>query len=878
MVSGQVPYGVRAAASASEIFCTYKNQNIHKKNEYFSEHIRNISDMVYGDNQKNMPSNEGVRSSEGRSGSGGCGKYNQDDDEFDEYDFRDDGCDFNDFRDDGCDFNDFRDDGDFKDSDLGENGTHYGTLCDKYDVEEVCVDYTKPMLQDPDTMEFIRPARLMPSIEEMNACWDNFINGDRYSKMSEWAVLVLTKWWMSVLEKRRKLADRKYHLDRTKEVAEWLWKKRPIRNIIRVTPCRPFEELFAEMRKEKDAIDTKTCAVDATKRSVFIAAKLNEDRKKNGIERAIKKIGMNKNSSTHISLRCGALIIGKSEQKKGACDSFIRKECAADSAGTGRRFQRKLRLEKEAREEEIRLERVAKAAIFAPIAEEKVDLFPPEEEVDDEQKALDMAESVLVNIACIAKADREEKDAVIAAENAEQEKQELAEESVFVSVMAGNMGLEVKTAPVEKTKKVNKKIKIVLVGKGLIDQAVEKRCIVDEKYKVRCDAFGDLADSSKLETVLKFTKLCRSVRLGKKCFHKECRFAHSIDQLTSKDCRFGADCRFVKLDADGSYKNKVSSSGKTCDCVHPNENQHSFAIRMGVKPITQTVVKTAAAPMIIPLHIKTGDVTNAGYWSRVVEKAEIESKANIELIETKVDQQLSNDEKVETYGKGVTMLGDLSDISDKMPIIVTELRKPYDKSGLGFSSDTKNVLVSGFNWVIGGVLLPPKRERAQKLDVKPAYITAIEIINDRISKQEADIAQRVLLAQAKAIDINERLANDKRNIQKADISQRVLLARSKVDDINERLANDKRNIQKADISQRVLLARSKADDINQRLVKSTTSTESSTVFRVSRAGAKMAVISAINSGILDFRIELIDEESDEYSSDSSSGYSSDSSY
>ena len=68
--------------------------------------------------------------------------------------------------------------------------------------------------------------------------------------------------------------------------------------------------------------------------------------------------------------------------------------------------------------------------------------------------------------------------------------------------------------------------------------------------------------------ILTYTTLCRSVTENKKCFHKNCRFAHSIDQLKPRECRFRDACGFVKQSINGHYENvNFGKTGKKCSSL-----------------------------------------------------------------------------------------------------------------------------------------------------------------------------------------------------------------------------------------------------------------------------------------------------------------------
>ena len=98
---------------------------------------------------------------------------------------------------------------------------------------------------------------------------------------------------------------------------------------------------------------------------------------------------------------------------------------------------------------------------------------------------------------------------------------------------------------------------------------------------VRSQALDTLANQQKLREAKKYTKLCDSVTSGKPCRHgNQCRFAHSIDQLTVSLCFFKENCRHVKK-VDGLFTN---IDGKPCcSHIHPGETKDHFLKRNGVQ-------------------------------------------------------------------------------------------------------------------------------------------------------------------------------------------------------------------------------------------------------------------------------------------------------
>jgi len=68
------------------------------------------------------------------------------------------------------------------------------------------------------------------------------------------------------------------------------------------------------------------------------------------------------------------------------------------------------------------------------------------------------------------------------------------------------------------------------------------------------------------------SRMCTSVLQNTECKHGEnCRFAHSVDELTPASCLFGKDCKFV------------NSKVRNCYFCHPFESKFEYCKRVGIK-------------------------------------------------------------------------------------------------------------------------------------------------------------------------------------------------------------------------------------------------------------------------------------------------------
>jgi len=99
-----------------------------------------------------------------------------------------------------------------------------------------------------------------------------------------------------------------------------------------------------------------------------------------------------------------------------------------------------------------------------------------------------------------------------------------------------------------------------------------------------------------------FTRLCISLTTGAKCPHgAKCRFAHSVEQLQHKECRYGKECRYIKAIGVGIYKNTYTDP---CSYFHPDETNESYIARSGLKVTPKVTPKVAPptppAPKVAP--------------------------------------------------------------------------------------------------------------------------------------------------------------------------------------------------------------------------------------------------------------------------------------
>ena len=729
-----------------------------------------------------------------------------------------------------ADFDDVTSDGDrYDDELLLTNGQ-------KIEDELEDAELNAPKLEDPDEMNYILPTRVLPSVEEQYEWLYSLLDADQTAAVRKWAVGVIEKLWVKHLTLKKVRAEQKHQERRVQELRDWKSARYGRKGILCLGPLIPFETEYAHMSEMKQkhnlikvGIEERIRMIKVRSDSVIAAEKAAIRFRKAGKARALANRGMNKNTAWHTARRANSLAF-----KTNRVDALTR-VINTSSSGHGKRAQRKIRQEKD------RKAAIEYAARLGPVEKSEIQFIDlDEEEKTEEERALEKSELdtalALINRQCVALAEKRETEEKEEMEEKKRIEEEKEEEDQFVTMMVRNQ------------KPKSKKTKIDLGFKGLMEQTFERRRESDKKYSKRCEGFEDLADKEKLQEKLKFTALCKSVTLGKKCYHKQCRFAHKIEDLVEKECRFGQSCRFVKQLHNGQYENiQFGRTGKSCCCMHPGEHKRGFCKRIGLK-YTESVVPVTASP-VTASPVTASPVTASpvvSVWAKVVTKAETAEKMT-EYKEkmTKpwrevVVAALTDEEKKDMYGRGATILGTVSVERDNTPVIPTTIRKSWDKRGLGFAEQEQKtstkllVTAPGFSWVKGTVLQPPPHEKKQKCGVNDPIMekvmAAVLAINKRIagidSTRDCDITERVKKAKEKAVEINSRL--EKQEQRRKERANRKS-SWKKVGRCNKNKA-----ISDAKVLEKI-------------------------VIRVPREDGELALLSALRNGLQNFRIEYSED-------------------
>ncbi len=154
-----------------------------------------------------------------------------------------------------------------------------------------------------------------------------------------------------------------------------------------------------------------------------------------------------------------------------------------------------------------------------------------------------------------------------------------------------------------------KRKKNTLTPEQQIYQSLFKTTSKKDEYK-RMSGKQKLADKKQMQKSLLRSRLCRSIETGKKCPHgKNCRFAHSIDEIELVDCYFGHSCNRVSITTNGVYKNMRNCN--KCTYKHPDESINNYCTRIGLKiPAAKVEVKTATTSKVEVKTTAKVEVTN----------------------------------------------------------------------------------------------------------------------------------------------------------------------------------------------------------------------------------------------------------------------------
>ena len=147
-------------------------------------------------------------------------------------------------------------------------------------------------------------------------------------------------------------------------------------------------------------------------------------------------------------------------------------------------------------------------------------------------------------------------------------------------------------------------------GSMIAERKKEKRQQFAKTNDVRDKAFALMENKEEMAKSLRKTTMCRSV--GKtnangtpaKCpYGDKCNFAHSLDELQIRMCKFEDRCRFIYTTPANEIRNRRGC--KTCTSKHPNETDAGYFARTGICKIAKPRV-VSPKPVVLPKFSKAG--------------------------------------------------------------------------------------------------------------------------------------------------------------------------------------------------------------------------------------------------------------------------------
>ncbi len=179
-------------------------------------------------------------------------------------------------------------------------------------------------------------------------------------------------------------------------------------------------------------------------------------------------------------------------------------------------------------------------------------------------------------------------------------------------------------------------VKLVIPIKTYKDELQDKYR-QDERCQ-RAEAYNALSSKTELGVNLAKTRMCNSVEKNETCRHGEkCRFAHSLEELVTRNCFFKGECRFVRFE-----NGKLVNNGRDiCRNKHPHESQDEFIARVGLahyktREVSTHVPTRVQAPKVIALEKSIHDCNRyPSSWASTL-KASLKQPTSCSLVEPEV--------------------------------------------------------------------------------------------------------------------------------------------------------------------------------------------------------------------------------------------------
>jgi hypothetical protein len=193
----------------------------------------------------------------------------------------------------------------------------------------------------------------------------------------------------------------------------------------------------------------------------------------------------------------------------------------------------------------------------------KVKVVEDEEEEEDEEHAQDLAAMAMIELPDLQEVVEEEEE-----EEEESEDESSDDELDLTMMLSASSRKKVnESKPVEKKQKVEER-----------QDRPEQRSVTKprgDEWQTQERKPRERVDNGSTDK----TRICESVLKGTRCPHRNCRYAHTLNQLrTVKECGYGCECRKVRYGSSG-YQNAAECK-RPCDYIHPDESNNEYWCRM----------------------------------------------------------------------------------------------------------------------------------------------------------------------------------------------------------------------------------------------------------------------------------------------------------
>ena len=479
-----------------------------------------------------------------------------------------------------------------------------------------------------------------PTEEEIRLEYYRFLDNERIrernQKYENALASIILKGWRTQREVRKRKDEAELIRQRQNRVSNWFLKaRRDKRPIFRqgLPPLRDWiydEQLMiihqAVFDELKRFFSNKMDKENSKRRAEFVSMRMKEIRKEAESRRKSKsKDFCLSNTGVKKRYRKTGDFLTLREQEKHKAQIKWREDCI--------KAQEEKALEPDVRiiEHDIDIDSI-------PLIPEELEIY--QQEIDKENEQMEILTKKTLEI-IEAREKLEEEEKVL---KKEQDKLD-ADENHFIQTLAKTVLTRTRLSKnyLQKTDKNPSKVisskktpaRINLGFKGLIQQRKERS---NEKPDIQKAVFADLISKEKTEIVLTKTSICRSILTNKRCYHSNCRYAHSVNELKVVECRFGEQCMLVKKLPNEQYINfKTNKAGKYCHAVHPCETSLGYSNRMGY-PYTEQ--KASIKPVQIqnfepPLSIDTS-ISSITHNIHSSEMFQLETKCELSPMSTKM--------------------------------------------------------------------------------------------------------------------------------------------------------------------------------------------------------------------------------------------------